>query len=87
MLNIAVLHPSISGNDDQTDVPKYKLNLEEYVADKVVYVRLQEKKKFSKRDKEWKKAAEVLNNICLLFHLLFVIATFGATFIKGYSLT
>lgn len=41
----------------------------------------------AERDAEWKKAAEVLNNYSLIFHVLAVLLTFAVFFVEEFFLS
>ncbi|XP_028410626.1 neuronal acetylcholine receptor subunit alpha-10-like [Dendronephthya gigantea] len=65
---------------------KTKRNLDEITIlnnfDKPIKHFFETKREMAARDEEWKKAAEVLNNFSLIFHILGVTLTFGLLFLE-----
>lgn len=55
--------------------------------DKIIADVCKAKIEMAARDAEWKKAAEVLNNYSLIFHVLAVLLTFAFFFFEEFFLS
>ena len=74
----------IGGVDNLVDKMTKKHKLQ---SDMVIANVFETKIKMAARDAEWKKAAEVLNNYSLIFHVLAVMLTFGIVFLDDLILS